>query len=266
MVKGLYTAYTGMMNEQNRMDIMTNNLANASTTGYKKEGTTSQAFSDQLAIKIKDTSTVQKTTGLGNISLGVKIGEVYTDFTQGSFEVTDGNTDFALDGQGFFAIAFTNKAGDTSMMLTRDGDFTLTKEGYLVTKDGDYVMNQQGALSGDTGAASYIQIDPSQEFSVLSDGTIMQNGETVGQIGVVDVADYDYIAKYGENLYYLVDGGEVTASDARVEQGALEASNVNIVDEMVNMITITRAYESNQKLIQTIDTMLEKAANNVGKV
>lgn len=266
MVKGLYTAYTGMMNEQNRMDIMTNNLANASTTGYKKEGTTSHAFSDELAIRIKDTSSVRPATGLGTINLGTKIGEVYTDYSQGSFQVTDNSTDFALDGKGFFTIAFTNKNGETSQMLTRDGAFTLTKEGYLVTKDGDYVMNQQGAESGDTGAGSYIQIDPNQDFSVLSDGTIMQNGQTVAKIGVVNVEDYDYIAKYGENLYYLVEGGQLTASDARVEQGALEASNVNIVDEMVNMITITRAYESNQKLIQTIDGMLDKAANNVGKL
>ena len=151
-------------------------------------------------------------------------------------------------------------------MLTRDGAFTLTKDGYLVTKDGDYVMNQRGAESGDTSAASYIQIDPNQDFSVLADGTIVQNGQNVAKIGVVDVADYDYIAKYGENLYQLVDGAAITASEARVEQGSLEASNVNIVDEMVNMITITRAYESNQKLIQTIDSMLDKAANNVGKV
>lgn len=266
MVKGLYTAYTGMMNEQNRMDIMTNNLANASTTGYKKEGTTSHAFSDELAIRIKDTSTARAATGLGKINLGVKIGEVYTDYTQGSFQVTDNRTDFALDGKGFFAVAFTNKAGETSRMLTRDGAFTLTKDGYLVTKDGDYVMNQRGAESGDTSAASYIQIDPNQDFSVLADGTIVQNGQNVAKIGVVDVADYDYIAKYGENLYQLVDGAAITASEARVEQGSLEASNVNIVDEMVSMITITRAYESNQKLIQTIDGMLDKAANNVGKV
>ncbi|MBR1391693.1 MAG: flagellar hook-basal body protein [Lachnospiraceae bacterium] len=266
MVKGLYTAYTGMVNEQNRMDIMTNNLANATTTGYKKEGTTDRAFADQLALKIKDTSSVHIAKGLGNVNLGVKIGEVYTDFTQGSFEVTDGKTDFALDGKGFFAISFTSKAGETRHMLTRDGDFTLTKEGYLVTKDGDFVLNREGALSGDAGEGNYIQIDPAQDFQVLSDGTIMQNGAVVAQIGIVDVENYDYISKYGENLYQLVDGGQLIESDARVEQGVLEASNVNIVSEMVDMITITRAYEANQKIIQTIDSMLEKSSNTVGKL
>ena len=266
MVKGLYTAYTGMMNEQNRLDILSNNLANADTTGFKKEGTTSHAFEAELAVKIKDSSEYGVNKRLGNINMGVKIGETYTDYTQGSFNITDNNTDFALDGNGFFAIAFTNKNNETSMMLSRDGAFTLTQEGYLVTKDGDYVMNQNGAMTGNTGAANYIRLDPNAEFTVLSDGRIMQNGAVVNQLGVVDVADYDYISKYGENLYQVVDGGQVVDSNARVEQGSLEMSNVNIVSEMVDMITVTRAYESNQKLIQTIDSMNDRAVNSVGKL
>ena len=82
MVKGLYTAWTGMLDEQNRLDILTNNLANADTTGYKKEGTTNHTFADTLAIKIKDTSDYGQPRVLGNISMGVHIGEVYTDFSQ----------------------------------------------------------------------------------------------------------------------------------------------------------------------------------------
>ena len=82
----------------------------------------------------------------------------------------------------------------------------------------------------------------------------------------VDVDNYDYISKYGENLYDVVNGGQLVASNARVEQGALEASNINVVSEMVDMITITRAYEAGQKIIQTMDSTLDKAVNNVGKV
>ena len=120
MVKGLYTAYTGMRNEQNRMDIMTNNLANATTVGFKKEGSTSQAFSDVLAVKLKDSSvglSVRQPIGIN--SPGVKIGENYTDYTQGSFRITDNTFDLALSGDGFFAIEFTNKAGETSTKYTR---------------------------------------------------------------------------------------------------------------------------------------------------
>ena len=254
MVKGLYTAWTGMLDEQNRLDILTNNLANADTTGYKKEGTTNHTFADTLAIKIKDTSDYGQPRVLGNISMGVHIGEVYTDFSQGSFKVTDRSTDMALDGTGFFTVSFTNKNGETSMKLTRDGAFTLTREGYLVTKDGDYVLNQNGASTDNL------------DFEVLSDGSIMQNNQVVARLGVVDVDNYDYISKYGENLYDVVNGGQLVASNARVEQGALEASNINVVSEMVDMITITRAYEAGQKIIQTMDSTLDKAVNNVGKV
>lgn len=266
MVKGLYTAHSGMINEQNRLDILSNNLANANTTAYKREGTTNRAFRDELAIKIKDTSDYGRPKVLGTINLGVKIGETYTDYSQGSFKITDKKTDVALDGNGFFVIAFTDKNGVTSTKLTRDGAFTLTREGYLVTKDGDFVLNQNGAQNMAANEANYVRLNPNLDFTVLSDGTVMQNDQVVSRIGVVDVANYDYIAKYGENMYDLVNGGQLIASDARVTQGSLEVSNVNIVNEMVDMITITRAYEANQKIIQTIDTTLDKAVNNVGKL
>ena len=140
MVKGLYTAYTGMINEQKRLDVLSNNLANADTNGYKKEGTTSQTFADELAIKIKDTSSYGLAQKLGTISMGVHIGETYTDYSTGSFKVTDNSTDFAIKGDGFFAIAYTDKQGNSSVKYTRDGAFTVNTQGYLVTKDGDYVL------------------------------------------------------------------------------------------------------------------------------
>ena len=133
MLKGLYTAYTGMLNEQNRMDILTNNLANASTVGFKKEGATSQSFDSVLAVKIKDQSVGAKNVQrIGINHPGVKIGENYTDYTQGSFRITGNTYDLALSGQGFFAVEFTNKTGETSTMYTRAGQFTLNKDGYLV--------------------------------------------------------------------------------------------------------------------------------------
>ncbi|MCM1257560.1 MAG: flagellar basal-body rod protein FlgF [Roseburia sp.] len=265
MVKGLYTAYTGMVEEQRRMDVMTNNLANASTTGYKKEGTVNQAFEDQLAIRIKDSSEVLYRKRLGIVNLGDKVGETYRDFSQGSFNVTDNPLDLALDGQGFFAIEFTNKQGQTSVKYTRDGAFTMDREGYLRTKDGDYLLNANGARNGAGGQANRVRIDPNQDVRIEPNGIIYQNDAQVGQIGLVDFQDYNYLHKYGENLFDLVNGGTAIASDARIEQGCLEMSNVNIVSEMVEMITITRAYEANQKIIQTVDGTIDKAVNDVGK-
>lgn len=259
MVKGLYAAWTGMVNEQNRMDVMTNNLANASTVGFKKEGTTSQAFDDVLAVKLKDES-----VGLSNVqriginSPGVKIGENYTDYSQGSFRITGNTYDLALSGSGFFEIEFKNRAGQTSPMYTRAGQFTLNKEGYLVTQDGDYVMDKN---------TQRIKLDPLKDTAIDSTGRIAQNGQVVAQLKLVDFSDYNYLEKYGETYYRALEGvGDKVVADATVNSGCLEMSNVQTVSEMVNMISITRAYESNQKILQTIDGTLEIAANQLGRV
>lgn len=264
MVKGLYTAYTGMVNEQNRLDVLSNNLANADTNGYKKEGTTSQTFADELAIRIKDTSYYGMPKQLGTMSMGVHIGETYTDYSQGNYKVTDNQTDFALNGDGFFAISYTDKAGNTSVKYTRDGAFIVNTQGYLVTKDGDFVLNQDGASN--TNPNARIQVNPNLPITVTADGGIYQNDVLVGNIGVVDFEDYNYIAKFGENLYDIVEGGTIIESAAAIDQGCLEASNVNVVSEMVNMITISRAYQAGQKVINSIDQTLDKAVNQVGRV
>ena len=189
MVKGLYTAYTGMINQMNRLDVLTNNLANSATTGFKKEGATTQSFDKLYAVKIKDTSEFGLNRRLGRISLGVKIGESYTDYEQGSLRETENLTDFTIGGKGFFAIAFTNKSGEASIKYTRDGSFTLNKDGFLVTKDGDYVLNETGALNSDLNINNYIQLSTIQDISVDSSGNIMQNGVDVAKLGVVDVAE-----------------------------------------------------------------------------
>lgn len=260
MVKGLYSAYTGLVNEQNRMDVMANNLANASTVGFKKEGTTSQSFNDVLAVKIKDES-----VGLSNVQRiginnpGVKIGENYTDYSQGSYRVTGNTYDLALSGDGFFKVEFKSKEGEgeTSHMYTRAGQFTLNKEGYLVTQEGDFVL--------DTNSRR-IQLNTLIDASIDTAGRISQNGQTIAQIQVTDFADYDYLEKYGETYYQPIEGAEEIQSDAVINSGYLEMSNVQTVSEMVNMITITRAYESNQKIMQTIDGTLEIATNQLGRL
>lgn len=258
MLKGLYTAYTGLVNEQNRMDIMTNNLANASTVGFKKEGSTSQSFDDILTVKIKDASvgvrTVQR-TGINNP--GVKIGENYTDYSQGSFRITDNTYDLALSGEGFFAVEFTNKAGETSTKYTRSGQFTLNKDGYLVTQDGDYVLDASNRR---------IQLNTLVDSKIHNDGTIEQNGRNVARIQVADFANYDYLEKYGETYFQPLQGAEKINSRAEVKSGCLEMANVQVVTEMVNLISITRAYESNQKIVQTYDESLQIAVNQLGKL
>lgn len=259
MLRGLYTAYTGMLNEQYRMDIMSNNLANADTTGFKKEGSTSQSYAEVLAVKIKDTTENPNTPKkLGNMSLGVKIGETYTDFSQGSLRDTGNTFDLALSGNGFFNIEFTNKAGETSTKYTRDGGFTLTKEGYLVTKDGDYVLGKNGRIQLSTMAG---------QTAIEENGDIYQDGQFMGSLQITQFEDTNYLTHYGETMWDAKEGAEFSdATDFKIHQGYLEMSNISVVKEMVNMITISRQYESNQKLIQTYDDTLDKSVNQVGRI
>lgn len=258
MVKGLYTAYTGMVNEQHRMDTLSNNMANVTTVGFKKEGTTSQAFDDVLAVKIKD-STVgyNLVTREGNMAPGVKIGENYVDWSEGSFRITDNTYDIAIAGEGFFAVEFTNKAGETSTKYTRNGQFTLTTDGYLVNSDGDYVLDTN---------SQRIQLDTNIDSAIDRMGNISQDGRVVAKIQLTDFEDYDYLEKYGENYYYPVEGAQTRQASGQMYSGYLEMANVSVVSEMVNLISISRQYESNQKIIQTIDGSLEVAVNQIGKV
>ncbi len=258
MVRGLYTAYTGMVNQQKRLDTITNNLANASTNAYKREGATARAFNDMLTVKVNDLTTPLITQQIGTMSLGVKIGENYTDYSQGAFKQTENTYDLALEGNGFFAISFTNKSGVESTKYTRDGEFTIDTYGALRTKDGDYVLN-------DAGGYIYVPTN-AEQVAITSVGEIYADREYIDTIQITDFEDYDYLKKYGENMYQPVDGAVETDSAAVIHQGYLETSNINAVSEMVEMITITRAYESNQKALQAADDMLSKAVNEVGKL
>lgn len=258
MFKGLYTAYTGMINEQNRMDTMTNNLANVTTVGFKKEGSTSQSFEDVLTVKIKDTSIgASNVRRIGIDNPGVKIGENYVDYSQGSFRLTENTYDLALSGDGFFVVEFQNKAGETSMKYTRAGNFTLNREGFLTTEEGDYVLDTNNRR---------IRLDTLRDSEIRENGTIVQNGETVATIQVTDFADYNYLQRYGETYFEPIEGAERINSDAEVISGYLEMSNVQSVQEMVNLIAITRQYESNQKIIQTYDDTMDVAVNQIGRL
>lgn len=284
MLKGLYTAYTGMINEQHRMDVMTNNLANADTNGFKKEGATSQAFDSMLAFKIKDLSEAgniprlistpkavdeyelnneanpnyieNRVTRVG-MNLGVKIGENYVDYSEGPMKVTDNPLDLAISDRGFFAIEYTNKAGETSIMYTRDGNFTMDRQGYLMTQDGDFVLDENGRR---------IRMNTALPVSIDRGGNIRQDGELVATVGLTDFEDYNYLERFGENLFRPIEGATEIEAESDIRAGVLEMANMSIVTEMVNMITIQRQYDSNQKVITTYDESLDIAVNQLGKV
>ena len=252
MVRGLYTACTGMVNQMARLDVISNNLANSDTTAYKKEGSTSQSFDSVLTIKINDSSVKYIPQPVGNMSLGVKIGETYTNYSDGNLEETGNTLDVALAGKGFFAISYADRNGNESIRYTRDGNFALSADGTLVTKDGDFILDENGDM---------INIPPGTDISINESGIIYASGQEVARLQMVDFEDYNYLKKFGENMYIAVDGAVTQEANCKVYQGYLEASNVNVIDEMVEMISVTRDYESNQKIIQSIDSTLETAVN-----
>ncbi|SHO49469.1 flagellar basal-body rod protein FlgF [Anaerocolumna xylanovorans] len=257
MVKGLFTSWTGMANEQKRLDVITNNLANAATTGYKKDGVTNQSFRNLLTYKVKDMSENYTDKQIGKMSLGVKIGEVYTNYDQGSFRSTGNTFDFAIQGKGFFNVSTTDKNGNEVVKYTRDGSFTMDQSGKLVDVNGNTLMGEGGEITIPDNTAN-VKVD--------ENGGIYADGVFVDKIKLTDFTDYSYLKKQGDSFYLAQDGATQLDSTAKIQQGYTEQSNVNVVAEMTSMIAITRAYEANQKVIQTIDGTLDLAANSVGKV
>lgn len=257
MVRGLYTAYSGMINEQKRLDIISNNLANSATVGYKQESVTNQSFDEMLTIKIRDKTNAYANEAIGTMSLGVKLGEVYTDYGQGSIRQTGNTYDLAIEGSGFFGVNVVNEEGEESLCYTRDGSFKITQDGYVVDVDGNALQGESGNLQVPVDAA---------EIAIGTDGSVYADGILMDKVSLYDFEDYDYLLKYGDNMYQMVEGGTLIEGSGLIQQGYTEQSNVNVVSEMVEMINITRAYEANQKVIQTVDIMLEKSVNSIGKV
>lgn len=257
MIRSLYTAWTGMYNEQKRLDVISNNLANSATVGFKKEGATSQSFDDMLTIRARNNAEPNGGAVIGNMNLGVKIGEVYTDYSQGSVRETGNTYDLAIDGDGFFTIEYTDKDGSVKTRYTRAGEFTITKDGYVVTTDGQHLLGESGVLQIPTDAADVV---------IDTDGAVYADRELVDYVRLTDFEDYNYLKKFGETMYEPVKGAVEKEASGSVLQGWTEQSNVNVISEMVNLISITRAYEANQRVIKSVDSLLEADATNIGKV
>lgn len=254
MIRGWYTGASGMNAQQNRLDAISNNLANVDTAAYKRDITVSKSFSE-LLIRRTDADGVYTTSFgsadvapvVGKLGLGVETNENYTDFEQGSFKATSSNTDVALSGKGFFAVMTPN-----GERYTRNGNFFVGKEGILETKDGYPVLGENGMI--------YVNDD---QFKINEDGMIynLADNSVVDRFRVVRFDNERYLQKMGESLYTNTDitGNATIAEGAnrpKLMQGYSETSNVNVVNEMVQMIEVNRAYEANQKSIQSEDSMM----------
>jgi len=249
MIKGIYTSALGLIPLQKKLEVVANNLANANTTGFKRDN----AFDNELisASSLLRDGTVDPTEK--------DVNEMTTtDFSQGTLQQTNNPLDVAIDGQGFFEVETAD-----GVRLTRDGSFSLSTDGSLVTREGGSVMGTGGPIRID----DVDQIQASQ-LVIQKDGTIKAGDKIYGQLNIVAPGNLDQISKDGQNQYVLASGGslhEVDPSSATIRQGYLEGSNVNPVDELIAMIQLQSNFEAGQKAIQSQDSSLDRA-NQVGQV
>lgn len=259
MIRGLYTSGWSMLANSKKMDVITNNLANVNTYGYKKDMAVFQSFPEALTFRTNESDlTGRKTSNIGTMGLGNDIGEIHTYFSQGSLLRTDDKYSFAIKDSdfSFFTIGVPGEDGALYEYYTRDGSFTLNSNNMLVTSEGYFVLGENGPI-----------VLENEDFYIEKDGTIVQNGEVVDRLLIRTFADSSSLRKIGLNLFQNIDGNyEEVPFNGTVVQGYVEQSNVNIIKEMVDMINVMRAYESNQKMIQIQDNTLDKAVNEVGTV
>lgn len=258
MIRGLYTSSWSMLAIQKKMDIISNNMANVSTNGYKKDTLVLESFSKVLTKIIKDfNGTPRRSGNIGTMELGSDVGEVFTYYSQGQLHKTGNKLDMAFSdsSDAFFTISVMDTDGNEKELYTRDGSFVKGSDNSLLTKEGYAVMGENGSIVLGSG-----------DFFVDKDGTIIQNGEVVDKLLIKEFADTMVLKKYGYNLVQADEDAETRNFSGTVQQGFSELSNVNIVREMVDMITVMRSYEANQKVLQAMDSTLEKAVNEVGAV
>ena len=235
MYKGIYIALSGAMLKSRNMDIFAQNIANANTTGYKKERI---SFRDYI-IPV-DNNPGSRPDG----RVMTELSGIVTDFSEGSLIMTDNPLDLAINGEGFFALE-----GDR---YTRNGNFRINSDGYLVNQDGVKVLGDGGpvAVQGNN-----IAINPS--------GEIIVDDISVGRLKIVGFPDKGVLSKLSGGMFTAKEAGE--AVDSNISQGFLEGSNLNVIREMVQMLKSLREFESYQKMIQAFDEAASKTINEMGR-
>lgn len=269
MMRALYTAATGMIAEQTNVDTIANNLSNVNTTGYKAE----RAEFKSLLYQTLQTRT---TSGSGDpkpigaqVGLGTRIASTTSAYTQGALNESNSLTDFALEGDGFFAL----RAADGQIYYTRNGNFTwsINAQGQtiLATQDGCPVLDRQNNViavpAGRTAESAIFNQDGSISFRNV-DGSFTPTGQFMAVYQFTNPAGLEKLsnsrlAATDASGAPMQEGTNAGIVASKICQGYLEASNVQVADEMVEMIVAQRAYELNSKAIQTADSMLDTANN-----
>ncbi|HHU32994.1 MAG: flagellar basal-body rod protein FlgF [Zhaonellaceae bacterium] len=254
MIRGLYTAATGMLVQELRQENISNNLVNANTAGYKSSKLAVSSFPEVLLSRIDAINGSQKGfKPIGTINNGAMLSEKVLDLTTGSLEETNNPLDLALAGEGFFTLATPQ-----GIRYSRNGSFRLDGDGYLIDNHGNYVLGMGGPVFLDR-----------TDFSLSQDGTLTIDGQYVDTILITTFNDETQLQKQGNDLFASLDGAgprQLDPASVNLKQGFIEKPNINLVDEMVNMLTVIRTYEANQKVIQAHDEVLGKSVNEIGSL
>ncbi|WP_227394440.1 flagellar hook-basal body protein [Jeotgalibacillus aurantiacus] len=278
MFRGFYTVATGMIAQQRKTEMLTNNMSNVNTPGFKADQSAMRAFPDMLLSSLGKTEiptqnglTLPNSPVVGGLNTGVYMQEAIPLFTQGDIRETGLRTDAAIiqgdmpvnEETGFpGAVFFPLEHEDGVIRYTRNGNFALDPDGFLTTPAGHYVLDENGER---------IELT-SDQFEITPEGQIIQDGAPVARIGMAYSDDPRSLVKEGDELYRAPEGvllpDAYAAADVNftVVQGSLERSNVDSARTMTDLMTAYRSFEANQKVLQAYDRSMEKTVNEVGRL
>lgn len=259
MIRGLYTAASGLITNFRQQEVVANNIANLATPGYKAEVTAEGAFRSVLVQRTGNATvpvplTIRQT--IGRVGISVEIAERASYLADGKLRPTDSTLDLALRGPGFFAVQ--SSAGT---IYTRNGQFARNREGVLVSGDGLPVLGVDGQPITITGEGVHIE-----EIVVTPQGEIFAGDELLGQIMIVDIP-LDALRRAAAGAFVVADGARATpATGAAIVQNSLEESNINVGRTATHLFAIAQHFNANQRVLQTLDDNLESAVRDVGRV
>jgi flagellar basal-body rod protein FlgG len=261
MLRGLYISGIGMRSQMDRMSVISNNLANVDTTGFKRDVTASRSFTDEvmnrLHAEVPDpiTGHARHHVPINRFTSGVFVDEVHTDFMQGALQAAGDQYALAIAGNGFFAVSVPLANGEMVTRYTRDGSFTPDSQGMLMTRDGGIVLSDANTPIFIPQGFSEIIID--------NTGRIIAGGDVVAALQMVDFENYASLRKMGNNYFDVTEQTVQIPFTGRVEQGYLELSNINAVREMIDIINVSRIYEANARFVQAMDETLGRAVSQI---
>lgn len=236
-----------------KINLISNNISNADTVGYKKDIYQSQSFDNILSDKIEDllSNTSNSAESMIGSIPGVFTSDIKTIFTQGIISEAQDDSYIALSGEGF--IETENDSNET--FYTRGGKLVIDQEGYLATEEGYRVKGQNG----------FIKVEK-EGYKIDENGQVSIDDKEIDKIKMIDFIDSDLLTKYKNGLYTNSFSNNIKEADCSVEQGKIENSNVDIGSEYLELISVYRNFETNQKVIQMVDEVQEMTVNEIGRV